>query len=359
MGILSALGLRQPGDVSSPSRSAGRSARRIVSPWSSSALQSIAFADIFGKDFQPVTRGQAMRVPAVAKARHLVCGLARQPLRAYQGDRLLSEQPRWLSRTDGEVAPRIRMLWTLDDLFFGGWSLWALDRPGARIDDATRVPPEWWTFDPDGRVLVHDQPIESGSHVLFSGPYEGLLEAGAGTIRAALNLEAAWAQRVQSPIPLVNIKQDLSDDELGDPTDEDDDDELDFGQAMVDAYVTARRDPNGAVMFTPHGYSVEALGDVRHELFVEGRNAVTLDVARFCSIPANLLDASLSTASLTYTNTQSSRSDFRDMTADFWLTPIEDRLSMDDVTTPRTRIAFDLSNLAQVPGTGLAPATED
>lgn len=317
------------------------------------------FADIFGDAFTPPTRAQAMRVPAIAKARHLVCGLARQPLRAYQGDRLLTEQPRWLSRTDSEVAPQVRMAWTLDDLFFSGWSLWGVDRIGTRLDDATRIPPEWWTFDHDGRVLVHDQPVDPAKVILFSGPYEGLLEAGAGTIRAALNLEAAWAQRVQSPIPLVNIKQDLSDDELGDPTDEADDDELDFGQAMVDAYVSARRDPNGAVMFTPYGYSVEALGDVRHELFVEGRNAVTLDVARFASIPANMLDASLSTASLTYTNTASSRSDFHDMTADFWLTPIEARLSMDDVTSARTRIAFDRSNLTQVPGTGLAPATED
>lgn len=328
----------------------------------------MALADIFGSAHLPLTRTEAMSVPAIAKARHLVTGLARYPLEAYQRDRRLVTQPKWLTRTDSETPPQTRMTWTLDDLFFSGWSLWSVDRDSAgTIGDAIRVPPEWWTFDPDGRVLVNDQPAKSGEVILFSGPYEGILEAGARTIRAARNLEDAWAKRVQSPIPLVTIEQNVSDDELGEPPEDEDvldgDGNVievpDMGQQLVQAYVDARRDPNGAVAFVPFGYTLHALGDVKHELFVEGRNAVTLDVARFCSIPANLLDASLSTASLTYTNTQSSRSDYLDMTAGFWLTPIEARLSMDDVTPRSTRTAFDLSTLVQVPSTGQSPASED
>lgn len=366
MGILSALGLRKPGQATSR---AGHNPRRLSSPWSSSALESVVLADIFDASKLPPTRAQAMQVPAVAKNRHLVCGLGRQPLRAYQGADVVTDQPAWLTRTDSEVPPQTRMTWTLDDLFFSGWSLWQVERDDAgAIIDAWRVPPERWSFDAGDGVLVDDALAPADSLILFSGPYEGLLEAGAGTVRAGLNLEASWAQRVRTPIPVVKIVQKVSDEELGEPEVEvdpatgeplDPDDARDFGQIMVDTYVTARRDPNGAVLFVPYGYDVEGMGEVTPELYIEGRNAIRIDVAGYCNTPANLADASLATASLTYTTRADSRSDYRDMTADFWLTAIEARLSMDDVCPPGQRIAFDLSNLTTVPDPGTAPVTED
>ncbi|WP_053071655.1 phage portal protein [Cellulomonas sp. A375-1] len=342
----------------------------MQSPWSSNALQSVLFSDIFGELRTPVTRAEAMSVPAVAKARHLICGLGAQPLRAYEGEQLAAEQPAWLASTSSQTPPQTRMSWTLDDLFFGGWSLWQVERDGTTtadpITDAVRVPPEWWEFDDGGAVLLDGRPATAAEVILFSGPYEGLLEAGQRTIRGARNLEDAWAKRVQSPIPLVSIVQTTSDEELdvlrdpeGEPVVDEHGEEIDEAQQIVQAYVDARRDPNGAVAFIPFGYELAVHGDVKHELFVEGRNAVTLDVARYAAIPGNLLDASMSTASLTYTTTQGGRSDFNDMTAAFWLGPINARLSMDDVVPAGQRIAFDLSNLTAVPATGLAPATED
>ncbi|MEV7972860.1 hypothetical protein [Cellulomonas sp. NPDC089187] len=325
-----------------------------------STLESVALADVFGEGRAPMTRTEAMSVPAVAKARHLVTGLGRQPLCAYEGATRLPS-PQWMVRTDSETPPQTRMSWTLDDLFFGGWSLWWRENaPDGSLADAVRVPPELWDFDVDGRVHVEGAPAPADRVVLFSGPYEGLLEAGVRTIRAARNLEEAWAKRVQSPIPLVVIKQTVSDDELGEvQIDPETGEEIDEGQEVVRAYVDARRDPNGAAAFAPYGYDLEAKGDVRHELFVEGRNAVTLDVGRFANIPGTLLDASMSTASLTYSTTEGKRSDYLDMSAAFWLGPIEARLSMDDVMPAGQRAAFDLSNLTVVPATGTAPATED
>jgi len=323
---------------------------QMRSPWTVGQLETVVLTDIFGSADLPVSRAEAISVPAVAKARHLVCGLSRQPIKTYRGPDPVDD-PAWVYRTNSQPPPTTRLLWTLDDLFFSGWSLWATERGQAKqITDAVRVPPERWSFNPDGAVLVDDEPVDAEQVILFSGPYEGILTAGAATIRAAKNLERAWAKRVRSPVPVTELHQvddssPLEDDEVHD---------------LVDQWATMI-DEGGGVAFTPSGIEAKypaAQGNT-DALFVEGRNAVTLDVARFCSVAGALLDASLSTASLTYTTQEGTRDRFLDETAAFWLTPIEARLSMDDVCPRGQRMAFDLSELLTVPPTGRSPVRLD
>lgn len=346
MGVLEWLGLRSEATTSS-----GAEARGVVSPWAGPAtLQRIVVADLWPDAPLTVTRAEAMTIPAVVKARHLICTtLARQPLKAYKDGVELEDQPTWLYRTDTGVPPRMRILWTLDDMMFGGWSLWGTNRGAeGQILDAARVPTDRWKFDSDGRVLVDDKSVSNEQVLLLPGPFEGLLGTAASTIRGAKNLEIQWAARVRNPVPVTEIRYTGEEDlEVGEMRD------------IRDTYISARGDDNGTVMVTPRGFEVHAHGDQALNLFVEGRNAVSVDVARFTNVPATMLDASnVNASSVSYSNEQLGRSEFADLSLRSWAMPLEERLSMDDCVPRGTYVAFDLSNLATA-DTGTGPVLED
>lgn len=356
MGIRTALGLTRTirpdagvggGPVVGMPTPLGRSVR---SPWApASTLSQIVWADIFGTDALPVTRAEAVTVPAVQAARKLIVSrLAGLPLVALNADGPLAVQPSFLYRTDGMVTPWHRNAWTLDDLLFTGFSLWQVQR-GTEGDvlAAWRVPVEWWAIDPDNRITVLGEAVPAGSVILFAGPDEGLVTYAARTIRAARNVETAWAGRVRSPVPIVDLHRttddDLSEEEV---------------RAMVDDFVTSRLDPNGAVTSTPASVELKAFGDNANSYLVEARNAVRLDVANHVGVPAEALDGSLSTASLTYTTQEGTRTELADALR-LWADPFTARLSQDDVVPRGTRVRFDVSDLATPVPVPTGTPTED
>ncbi|MBX9243419.1 phage portal protein [Actinotalea ferrariae] len=300
-----------------------------------------------------------MSIPAVARGRHLIADvLARQPLVAYGNDGVrLAEQPAFLTRS-AYFPPRLRTLWTIDDLIFYGWSLWLLDlgaadaRSGrAPILDALRIDPTKWR-QVDGQIVVKlggkDQVIPPGTYLLIPGLDEGLLRSGARTIRGARLLEERWSARVKNPVPVTEIRytgeEDLDEEEMRD---------------IRASYIAARADDDGTVMVTPRGFEVHAHGDQALELFVQGRNAVSLDIARFLDMPASLIDASqVNGSSIDYENNAIGRSSYYDLTLRSWALPLEEALSQDDVLPRGQYVQFDLSALA-TPDAGTGPALED
>jgi len=348
MGILDWMGFGRLPETYSASATASRG---VTSPWAGpSHLARVVVDDIFGVETQAVTRAEAMSVPAVAKARNLVCTtLARQPLRAFRDGVPVADQPTWLYRTDTSIPPRLRTMWVLDDLFFYGWSLLEVNRGAdGQILDAARIIPSRWKFGPAGEILVDDHGVPQDEVLLIPGPFEGVLNAGGRTIRAARKLEEQWAARVRNPVPVTEIRytgeEDLDEDEMRD---------------IRSSYIAARNDPDGTVMVTPKGFEVHPHGDAALNLFVEGRNAVAVDVARLTNVPAAMLDAAnVNASSVNYTNEALGRAQFIDLCLRFWSLSLEDRLSMDDVTPRGTTIAFDLSELT-IPDTGRGPTLED
>lgn len=321
----------------------------IASPWTEGQLGQLVWSDLLDAELLPTTRAEAMTVPAVVKARHLlVTYLAGVPLVAMNAQGRLDNQPTWLYRTNGAVSPWHRMAWTIDDLLFHGWALWQVTRGVAGdILDAWRVPPEWWQITPDGTLLVNGAPLGQEQAVLIPGPVEGLLAFAQRTIRAARNVEDAWAGRVRSPIPLVELHQ-TSDDELTD-------DEI---KALLSEYVKARRDPNGAVVYTPQTIELRVHGEAEADMLIGARNAVRLDVANLTGLPAEALDGSLSTASLTYTTQEGARTELSDALR-LWREPIEARLSQDDCVPRGTRVRFDTTDLNAPTPSGTGPVVED
>ena len=330
--------------------STGPAAVALVSPHESGKLARIIWAEHFAGATGEVNRNGAMQIPAIAKGRNVLVGVGGGlPLVELEGETEV-DQP-WLYRTSGDVSPWHRMAWTIDDLIFHGYSLWAVKRNPwtGTILDGARIPRELWELDQwTGEIRVGGQPVNQSEVILIPGGFEGVIEAGAETIRGAHALQRAWIGRAQNPIPLIELHQE-TDDEL-------DDEEID--QIVAD-WAAARTSPNGAVGFTDNRVRVYVHGTVSTDLFEEGRNAIVLDVARLMSLPAALLDGSMSTASLTYSTQEGRRNEFIDYSLPIWLKPIEARLSMDDVCKPGRRIRFDMSSLTTTETPAISDPVED
>lgn len=319
------------------------------SPWSTGELQKIVLSDFYPGAPLPISRKQAMKVPAIVKGRAIITGtLSRHPLAKYRGETKVKSDA-WMTSSAGDLSPQARMRWTLDDLIFGGCSLWALDRDAHdRVTSAQRVPPEWWSIDEDLTISVLGEVVSSEEVCYFEGPQEGLCELAADTIEGALAIESAWTKRVKTPVPLMHLKPADAMSNL-DPSEVDD---------VVDTWEKARR--NGGVAYTPYGLTVDYPGEAADPtLFIEGRNAVRIDVANFLNLPAQLLDGTTATASLTYSTQEGTRNELVDLSLAYWATPIEERLSMDDMTPARSYIQFDIEYLSNAAQPAKGPNLED
>ena len=348
MGIRNALRLIESGDQLKNVSAMPNSG--IVSPWATGQLSQVVWSDIFGVEANTISRKEAMTIPAVAKARQiLVSTIAKYPLVALDGADDVTTSHAWLQATDGEVSPWHRMAWTIDDLIFFGWSLWGVERDAnGEIVKADRCPIERWKIDPDGAIRIDDVVAEEGSVILIPAPFEGLLAVGSRTLKGGAKLEASWVGKATNPIPAIELHA-TTDDPL----------EYDEVTALVQAWADARSDVNGAIAFTPHNVQAIAHGSAEPSLLIEGRNFLRIDVGAFLGIPAALMDASLSTASLTYSTQEGQRNEFADFTLPYWLEPIQQRLSLDDVVPSGQRVRFDLTDLFTNPPTPTSPEVLD
>lgn len=304
----------------------------IVSPWSDAELEKFVWSDILGLESVPMTRREAMSVPAISAARHRIVQLADRPLRALRGTEDTTQSHAWLHRTDTTETPWERIAHTLDDWIFYGWSLWLVAR-GADdfIQDARHVPYDRWGTSQDGSILVDQQPVVAGSYLLLNGPFDGLLTAAPETIRAAKSLERAWSSRVRNPTPTVILEEK----DEGTVTKKE-------ATAYVQATSKALRDPDGAVFFVPAKINLRLEAESGVDVLTEARNAVRIDIANYLNLNASALDGAKPQSSLTYETQQTEQAELMDRMA-FWTAPLEHRLSMDDVVPRGTRVRFDFA----------------
>lgn len=331
----------------------------IASPWRSnedSHLATIVARDIFGRNTDgPLTRDSAIRLPAVARARGLiVSSVARIPIVAETADRdaTPADPPAWLTDTSGPISPYHRMLWTMDDLFFYGWSLWAVERDATgAVITAARVAYDSWAVDAKGQVLVDGDAVAADSVVLIPGVTEGMLIHGADTLRQSSRLANAAARAAENPAAQVELHQ-TNDSPMTET-------QID---KLIARWSKARRGDNGGVAFTSSGIEVKEHGASNEHLLIEGRNAAAVDVARHAGIPATMIDATLSGSSISYQNTAARMAEL----VTFGLAPImaalAARLSLDDVTPPGVTLRFDtgttLASLADLGAGADDPAPE-
>ncbi|GAA2172425.1 hypothetical protein GCM10009846_10310 [Agrococcus versicolor] len=312
---------------------------------------AVAIAEALGLELSklPLGRESAIQIPAVARSRNLIIGAgAPLPLVALDATGTVKRQPSFLHRM-GQVVenPYDRMAWTIDDLVFHGVSLWAVER-GARtggsvhgpILDAVRVPFDAWQIRA-GKIEVRlapgspMEPVDAADVLLFNGPTGGLLRDARETLRAAQAIERAYVDRAQNPIPLTVIRHQTgagSSDALT----------VEEAQDVLAVWRNARRGEGGAVGYLPPTLVMDTPGTDAQALLQDARNAVRIDIANHVGIPVAMLDGGVAEESMTYRNAEGETSRFyRDLM--FWLEPIQQRLSMDDVVPRGQRVRFDLS----------------
>jgi hypothetical protein len=283
----------------------------LLSPWAPTGdLAKVIFSDIFGLEPSqlPLSRADAMAIPAMARARHIICGtVAQQTMRTYRGTELNpgGDSP-WINSTGSAMSPWHRAVWTIDDLIFYGWSCWSrtngADGYPLRMD---RLAIGTWSVEPGtGRVLVDrgdgiHEPVRQDSVVLIPGPHEGLLVFAQTTLRHAADLQTAAAQAARTPAAHLVLKQ-----TAGAPLPKSSDDpNVPTIDGLISQWATARRGGNAGVAYLPPNLNAEELGTFSEHLLTDGRNHAAVDIARVASLPADLVDAATE-KSLTYSNSR-------------------------------------------------------
>jgi hypothetical protein len=334
-----------------------------IEAWTTGQLEGLVWSDILGGEPLPVTRAEAMAVPAVARARHLTAGaVARCPLQALRYDVPVPEQPGWMHATDGQLgdlapdrrrtlavttgqSPWWRMLWTIDDQLFYGYSVWLVTRPDpedGRPQRMVRLPWATWSTNEAGEIVDMDgHPFPASAVRVLPGPHEGILTFGAGTIRSATRLERTAADIAARPFRL----------ELHQTTD------IELTPAERSAMVAQTREAlanHNGILFTNAAIETKDHKLDSADLLIAGRNAAALDIARDVSMPGAMIDATTEGASLEYQTTQTRNQQWLDYGLSLYLDAVASRLSMDDCVPSGQRVAFDTNPLTAVtvPSTG-------
>jgi hypothetical protein len=320
----------------------------LASPWTEGAVSKIVWADVFGADYAPIGRADAMAIPAFSRARDLICNtVAELSLVAVTGRGATTtvltddKQPRWMYRTDGAISPYLRMMWTVDDLLHYGASAWGVERGADGFPlNAWRIPYEDWDLDDEGYLTDPDGKRYGRNAIYIPSHTAGVIDRSEATLKAAANIQAAVAQRASVPIPVMEIRL-TADYELDDEPDENGDTEAD---RLVKGYAKARQNPNGAVVLSPPGVELYPHGgDGDAGFMVEGRNAVRLDMGNITGVPGALLDGSTATATLTYSTSEGKSNEFREYGAGLMLNTLRSRLSQDDMLPSGQRAEFDFT----------------
>ncbi len=318
----------------------------IVTDVQAANLQPIQNIDYFSVLGTPLstTRGLAMSVPSVARARNIICGtIGSLPLTTFNcitGEYV--DPHRVINQPDPRVAGFVVYCWLAEDIWLYGAGYGQVlemysTTDGGRVRSWTRIRPTRVSVDTevqtdtitgykvDGKAV----PISGvGSIIRFDGPDEGLLHRAGKTISAAVYLENAAVNYAKEPAPTMVLKSNgtnLTADRIS---------------ALLSAWKTARQSRSTA--FLNADVDLKEFGfDPKSMQLAEARQYVALELARACGIPAYFLSAEQT--SMTYSNAVTERRSLVDVSLRPILKAIEERLSLPDfVPNPvMTRFALD------------------
>lgn len=330
-----------------------------ASPWATwpNHLEHID-APEWAQGHYTLTRHHALKVPAVARARGLICGtIARLPMQVCNAPGVpLAPQPTWLDRSDGTLPAWKRTALAVEDMLFDGWALLSVERGADGWPTRLGyIPFSRWEFDPNGRIRI-DRSVErspetepdwryanDGEVALIPGPHEGVLHFGADAIRAASDLAATAARSARMPIPAMELHDEgerpLSDEKI---------------KNLVESWERVLQ-KNSGVAYTNKSIKLNVHGERNADLVIEGRNAAAVDIARVMGVPASLIDASSGDgASRTYENMSGRNAEFVDYGLAPFMSALVARLGMDDLCPRGQHIEIDLDGFTSLRPANLA-----
>jgi HK97 family phage portal protein len=283
-----------------------------------------------------ISRKEAMSVPSVARARNLICGtVASIPLEYYKtstGE--VIAPPRWIKQLSKTQPSFVTLTWIVDSLAFYGVSYLLITERYS--EDGRPASMEWIannrvTFTTDVNGIMIEQyyldaaPIDMNDIITIQGFDEGILERGARTIQAAVDVERAAALNSAQPQPagyLKNSGADLPPAEV---------------QGLLAAFKRARQNNSTAYLTSTLDYSPVSFSP-KDMMYQDAIRSLSTQVARMMNVPAYLLSSEDNT--MTYSNVQDERKQFYSLSIEPYIQCIQARLSMDDVSTSGHEVRF-------------------
>jgi len=282
----------------------------------------------------------ALQVASVSRCRNLICGVISSiDLELYNkksGAEL--ESPLWLEQPDIRQPRSVTISYTVDALLFYGTAYWRVTSLYA--DDGR---PSGFEFIPNNRVTattdkfgmnieyytVNGEPVPMsgiGSLVTFQSLLPGVLSTGARTIQAALDIQKAAAIAAATPMAtgfLKNNGADLPEAQV---------------QGLLASWKASRNARSTAFLtstleYIPTSYSPKEM------TYNESIQNYALQIARMMNVPASMIDAEIFRSN-TYQNILDGRKEFMAYTLQPYISVIEDRLSMDDLTARTSEVKF-------------------
>jgi hypothetical protein len=298
-----------------------------------------------------ITRAEALRVPAVKRARDLICGAIGQfPLRVFDpaGRPATTFTPNLFQQPEPGIAPTVTWTRVVEDMLLYerawlrtlnvGWHGRVVDVRRLEGDTVT-VQPDY-VYYPEGAAKVWP---EKAGLIRIDSPNGGLLECSRA-IKACVALERATLNYVDGAPPVDYFT----------PVDEADPLEDDEITELLDDWTEARRQRATAYVPAALKYNVAGWDPEKLQL-ATARDQAVLEVARITGIDAEEL--SVSTTSRTYANTQDRRRVRVEDVLGPYMSAIESRLSMGDVTPHGFTVQFDTAAYLRLDD--LAAATAD
>jgi HK97 family phage portal protein len=292
--------------------------------------------------FAYVGRTEALGVPALARCRNLLSGtIGTIPLELYKkstGEEL--GKPLWLDQPSYHQPRSVTIAYTVDSLLFYGQAFWQVVETYQEDGRPSRF--EWIansrvtaTLDRDN-VFVKSYAIDGttvpmdglGSLITFQSLNDGILNTGVSTIRAALDAQKAASVALATPSPTGYIRNsgaDLPPSEV---------------QGLLAAWKNARN--NRATAYLTSTLTYETVGFSPSEMgYNSAIQNLATEIARLCNVPPYYVSADQNTT-MTYANVQDERRQFLTLSLQPFISAIEDRLSMDDITARGNVVKFDI-----------------
>ena len=306
-------------------------------------LQSAVGGLFYGA--QTATREQAMSVPAVARARNIICAtIGSLPIESYNHFTKEHLRPqRVIMQPDPRIAGSAIYAWIAEDLLFHGVAYGQVldsysSTDASRIRAWTRVAPDRVTYNLNANQTEITSYMVDGMHVpatglnsliVFSGLDEGVLNRAGRTIRAAQELEKAAELYAKEPVPTMVLKSNgtnLAPERI---------------TKLLESWKVARN--TRATAFLNADVELTALGfDPQKLQLNEARQYLATELARAVGIPASFLSAELT--SQTYSTTVMERKALIDFSLRNIVTPIEQRLSAADFVPNGVEVRFDIDD---------------
>jgi HK97 family phage portal protein len=288
------------------------------------------------------SRTDAMSVPAIQRCRNLLAGtIGAIPMELYR--KSTNEEigsPVWLEQPSYSQPRSVTIAYTVESLLLYSQAFWKVVEVYNEDGRPSRF--EWIannrvtvtldstnTFVKSYAVDGHTLPMDGlGSLITFQSLLPGILNTGVQTIRAAIDVQKAAAVAAQTPMASGYIRNNGAD---LDPKEV---------QGLLNAWKNARNNRSTAYLTSTLEYNAVSFSP-KDMMYNEAIQNLATEIARLCNVPAYYVSAEMNN-SMTYANVQDERKQFLLLSLQPYISAVQDRLSMDDITPRGHVVKFDI-----------------